>query len=164
MKGLPLVHLYGRPGRPLPAWFRGCDWDSRVRYHLVQLFRGKPDAGLTSKPQGEYTVRMSAPERAALELAELVPSEQSFEGARLLMESLTTLRPDLVQELLETCRSVKAKRLFLFLAEACGHQWMKRLDLQKVDLGRGNRLIVRHGRLDSKYQITVPVETPQEVP
>jgi len=33
-----------------------------------------------------------------------------------LLEGLMSLRPDLVQELLESCRSVKAKRLFLYFA------------------------------------------------
>ncbi len=37
------------------------------------------------------------------------------------MEGLTTLRPRLIQSLLEQCRSVKVKRLFTVLAEACNH-------------------------------------------
>jgi len=164
LKELPVVHLYGRPGRPLPAWFQRHQWGARVRFHLVQLFPTKPDAGITKRPQGQYSVRLSAPERAAFELVDLVPNEQPFEGAQLLMESLTTLRPDLVQELLDACRSFKAKRLFLYWADKCGHAWFKQLDLKRVDLGRGNRVIARGGRLDPKYQITVPVEAPQEVP
>ncbi len=164
MGELPLLHLYGRPGRPLPAWFQRRDWGSRVRFHLGQLFPTKPDGGLMEKSRGEYSIRLSAPERAAFELVELVPNEQSFEGAQLLLESLATLRPDLVQEMLESCRSVKAKRLFLYLAEKCGHAWLRQLNLKRVDLGRGNRLIARAGRLDRKYRITVPVEAPREVP
>lgn len=97
-------------------------------------------------------------------MVELVPDEQPYDGARLLMESLTTLRPEMVQELLAVCKSVKAKRLFLHLAERCGHAWLKQVDIQKVGLGSGNRQIVRGGRLDSKYLITVPLETEQEVP
>ena len=164
MRDLPVVHLYGQSGRALPAWFQRHQWESRVRFHLVQLFPDKPDLGITKKPQDQLWVRISAPERAALELVDLVPKEQSFEGAHLLMEGLTTLRPELVQELLEACRSVKAKRLFLYLAEKCGHAWLRQLDLQRVNLGRGNRLIARGGRLDRKYQITVPIEASQEVP
>ncbi|HBL17481.1 MAG TPA: hypothetical protein DD417_12255 [Elusimicrobia bacterium] len=164
MKELPLAHLYGRPGRPLPTWFRRHEWGSRVRFHLAQLFPTNPDVGLTQKSQGDHFVRLSAPERAAFELIDLVPAEESFEGAQLLLESLTTLRPDLVQELLESCRSVKAKRLFLYFSEKCGHAWMKQLDLHRIGLGKGNRQIVRGGRLDSKYRITVPIDAPQEMP
>ena len=56
-----------------------------------------------------------------VELLARVSDEGSFEEARLIMEGLTRLRPELVQELLGSCRSVKAKRLFLFLADLCGH-------------------------------------------
>jgi hypothetical protein len=72
------------------------------------------------------------------------------------MESLTTLRPGLVQSLLEQCRSVKVKRLFMFLAEHHNHAWVERLDLSKVDFGKGKRMIVKGGRFDAKYRITVP--------
>jgi hypothetical protein len=163
MKEPPLTHLYGRPGRPLPTWFQRYKWGSRVRFHLAQLFPTKPDLGVTKRSQGDHSVRLSAPERAAFELVDLVPTEESFEGAQLLLESLMTLRPELVQELLESCRSVKAKRLFLYFAEKHGHPWLKQLDLRRVDIGKGNRQIVRGGRLDAKYRITVPVEAPQEV-
>jgi len=77
-----------------------------------------------------------------------VPDKESYEEAGLLMEGLTTLRPDLVQELLKECRSVKAKRLFMYLAEKQGHAWVKKLDLGKIDFGSGN-----HGTYDAKYQI-----------
>jgi hypothetical protein len=40
------------------------------------------------------------------------------------MEGLNTLRPDLVQELLEKCSSVKVKRLFMHLAEQFQHPWL----------------------------------------
>ena len=99
---------------------------------------------------------MSAPERAALELLRLVPHRETYEEARLLFEGLPPLRPTLVQQLLEACRSVKAKRLFLHRAEACALPWVGKLDRGRVDLGSGKRVIVKGGRFDPKYQITVP--------
>lgn len=72
------------------------------------------------------------------------------------MESLLTLRPALVQKLLEACRSVKVKRLFMYMAERGSLSWVEQLDLTKVDLGRGDRTVVEGGRLDPKYRITVP--------
>ena len=164
MGELPVVHLYGRPGHPLPAWFRRRQWGSRLRFHLVQLFPTKPDIGIIKMSQGQYSVRLSAPERAVFELVDSVPDEQPFEGAQLLTENLTTLRPELVQELLEACRSVKVKRLFLYFAEKCGHAWLKQINFRQVDLGRGNRVIARGGRLDLKYQITVPEESSRDIP
>ena len=72
------------------------------------------------------------------------------------MEGLTTLRPKLVQRLLEECKSVKVRRLFLFMAESSNHDWVKELNVEKIDLGSGKRVIVKNGVLDKKYKITVP--------
>ncbi|MDX1251223.1 MAG: type IV toxin-antitoxin system AbiEi family antitoxin domain-containing protein [Gammaproteobacteria bacterium] len=44
----------------------------------------------------------------------------------------------------------------MVLAEACNHAWVKKLGLSKVDFGKGKRMIVKGGRLDTKYNITVP--------
>jgi hypothetical protein len=60
--------------------------------------------------------------------------------------------------LLEACRSVKVKRLFLYMAENQELPWLTKVDLSKVDLGKGKRMVVPKGRYDSKYQITVPVD------
>jgi len=74
------------------------------------------------------------------------------------MEGLNNLRPDQVQTLLETCTSVKVKRLFMVLAEKAGHSWVSYLDLGKVDFGSGKRSVVNGGAYVEKYQITVPKE------
>lgn len=79
-------------------------------------------------------------------------------GRTLLLTRRTTLRPTLVQELLESCRSVKVKRLFMHLAEKSSHPWIEQLDRAKIDLGKGKRVVVAGGRFDSKYGITVPRE------
>lgn len=150
-----LVWLFGTPGTKLPAWFRRYKWGNQVRYVTANLFSKDKGLGLTSKDMGSYNVTLSAPERAMLELLHLVPQESSFEGAMLLMEGLTTLRPELVQTLLERCWSVKVKRLFMFLAEKSNHQWVSKLNLSKINFGKGKRLIVKGGQFNPKYQITV---------
>jgi len=104
---------------------------------------------------GGWSIRLSAPELAMMEFLYLVPGRESFSEASLLMDGLATLRPGVVQSLLEQCRSVKVKRLFMFLAERHNHPWVKRLHLSKVDFGRGKRMIVKGGRFDAKYRITV---------
>lgn len=150
------VSLFGAPGTRFPMWFRRYEWGVKLRYTTTRLFASDPRAGLTRKELGAYAITVSAPERAIMEVSYLVPVEESFEEAGLLMAGLTTLRPRLVQALLEQCRSVKVKRLFMFLAEACDHGWVERLDLSRVDFGRGKRMIVKGGRFDAKYGITVP--------
>lgn len=150
------VTLFGRPNVKLPMWFKQYRWSVKVRYSTTNLFTNDAEQGLTTKELAFYSVRVSTPERAMLEVLYGVPEEESYEEAKLLMEGLTTLRPRVVQTLLERCASVKVKRLFMVLAEGCGHAWVKKLDLSKVDFGKGKRMLVRGGRFDSKYNITVP--------
>jgi hypothetical protein len=48
------------------------------------------------------------------------------------------------------------KRLFLWSAERHQHTWLKKLDRKDIDLWRGKRMLVRGGKLDPTYNITVP--------
>jgi hypothetical protein len=156
MKQSTAVFLFGAPGTKLPAWFRKYRWGAKVRFISTNLFAGQPDQGLSKKDMGSYVIKVSAPERAIMEVLHGVPLVDSYEEARLLMEGLTTLRPGLVQKLLENCVSVKVKRLFMHLAENCKHAWVRKLDLSKIDFGKGKRMLVKGGRFDPKYKITVP--------
>ena len=74
----------------------------------------------------------------------------------MLFEGLANLSPRRLQNLLAACRSVKVKRLFLFFADRHDHPWLKKLDTSRIDLGTGKRMLVSGGRLNSRYQITVP--------
>ncbi|MBI3551491.1 MAG: type IV toxin-antitoxin system AbiEi family antitoxin [Elusimicrobia bacterium] len=154
--------LFGPPKVKPPSWFLKHDWEDKTRYVATNLFQSSPELGLTKKPIEDYSIKLSAPERAMLEFLDQLPASQAFEESQQLMEGLATLRPELVQQLLENCRSVKAKRLFLLLAEICGHQWLSSLDLKKVDLGKGKRLLVKGGHFDQKYQISVPFQRPDK--
>jgi hypothetical protein len=51
---------------------------------------------------------------------------------------------------------VKVKRLFFFFADRHRHAWLNVLDRDAVDLGRGKRMLVKGGKLDPAYLITVP--------
>jgi len=113
---------------------------------------------LTTLPWGHWNwpLTVSTPERAALELVDELPTRESFDQVDALMDGLATLSPRRLQRLLEACRSVKAKRLFLLFAERHNHAWFKKLDRSRIDLGRGKRALVAGGRLHPKYLITVP--------
>ena len=150
------VSLFGLPDTKLPVWFTQYRWGIRIRYTTTNLLAGDPAVGLTRQGMGQFSVRVSAPERAMMEVLYFVPREESYEEAKLLMEGLTTLRPRLVQTLLENCASVKVKRLFMVLAEGCGHAWIKKLDLSKVNFGKGKRMIVKGGQFESRYKVCVP--------
>lgn len=158
-----MVSLFGSPGVKLPTWFKHYRWGVKVRYTATNLFAGEQSQGLTKREVGFYSVNVSAPERAMMEVLYGVPQKESYEEARLLMEGLTTLRPRVVQSLVTSCTSVKVKRLFMVLAEGCRHPWVKKLDLSGVNFGKGKRMLAKGGRLDSKYNITVP-EASQSLP
>lgn len=73
-----------------------------------------------------------------------------------MMEGLVALRTALVQALLQACRSVKVKRVFLYLADTANLPWFGDLDVARVNLGSGKRMIVKGGVLVPRYNITVP--------
>ncbi len=152
----PQVFLFGSPGVRLPVWFKNYDWKAKIHFVNSNLFGGLKKLGITQKQTGSFAIKLSSPERAILEVLSRVPQQQSFEEAFHLMEGLNTLRPTLVQQLLENCKSIKVKRLFMFMAEKSNHPWVKKLNLKKIDFGKGKRSIVPAGVFDQKYQITVP--------
>ncbi|MFT0849945.1 type IV toxin-antitoxin system AbiEi family antitoxin domain-containing protein [Achromobacter sp. F4_2707] len=100
----------------------------------------------------------STPERAILELCHSVTDATLVYEVDALMQAMTTLRPRRVGLMLHHCRSIKAKRLFLALAERHRHAWLPHVPLDGVDLGRGKRALVPGGRLHPTYQITLPRE------
>lgn len=101
-------------------------------------------------------LRVSSLERAILETLNEVPGTVSFDHAAELFEGLTTLRPRLAIALLHACRSVKAKRLFLYFASQHRYAWVRPVRRADVDIGSGKRQIVVGGQLDPDYLITVP--------
>jgi hypothetical protein len=150
------VYLFGCRGQKLPRWFSRYDWGLNFIYKMTGLFPDGLNESFSDFPVGEFSIRVSSPERAAMEMLYHVPSKQGFDEAERIIEALLTLRPPLVQSLLETCKSFKVKRLFMYMVETTNLPWVNELDLGKVNLGRGDRTVVKGGRLDPKYRITVP--------
>jgi len=155
-----LVHLYG-PKRP-PAWLNKLPLDVQFVYHNSRRLFGSASPTRTHEnrilqpwgPSGQLA--LSSPEQAVLELLDGLPNNESFDQADKLMEGLSTLSPRRLQQLLLECRSIKVKRLFFFLAGRHRHAWLKHLDKNAIDLGKGKRMLVRGGKLDATYGITVP--------
>lgn len=106
--------------------------------------------------EGTDAVVCSTPERAMLELCDGIADATLVYEADALMQAMTTLRPQRVGMLLRHCRSIKAKRVFLALAERHQHAWLSHVPIEGVDLGRGKRALVLGGRLHPTYQITLP--------
>lgn len=168
------VHLYGP--KPPPTWLRTLPLAERFVYHSDnRLFRNdtaKPKAIKSENPdaparaafavqswgQWDWPMALSDPARAMLELLDELPNHESFEQVDKFMQGLTNLSPRRLQALLVECDNVKVKRLFFFFADRQGHAWLKHLDRHAIDLGTGKRMLVKGGKLDPRYQITVPQE------
>jgi hypothetical protein len=169
------VHLYG--SKQLPKWVNKIGLKARFVYHNDRkLFRDSVVnrvVGLDWSPekdgkaggesfavqewgQWQWPLTLSTPERAILELLDEVPSRESFHQADALMEGLANLSPRRLQTLLEDCRNVKVKRLFFFFADRHQHAWLKRIDRSPIEMGEGKRMLVKGGKLNKAYQITVP--------
>jgi len=149
--------LYSEQGERLPAWFRKHRWGVKVVHSATNLF--PTDLGMTEHASRDLALQVSTRERAMMELLHFVPEKESLDEARLLMRGLTSLRPVLIQQLLESCNSIKVKRLFLVLAEEAQHGWVEKLDLSKTNLGKGKRVLAKGtkgGRLHRKYQLILP--------
>ncbi len=105
------LFLYAQPKVILPAWFS----EERLGLNLVvtrtSLFPGNNREGFSEWKEREFSIRISSPERAAMEMLYLVPRKISFEESLLVMEGLVTLRPVVVQKAsgdVPVCQSQKA--------------------------------------------------------
>jgi hypothetical protein len=164
------IHLYGTA--KLPAWVNGLSDDMRFEWHSEWdlLGVGKkaifPNAFLDDPLQkftrrepwkdGKDDLLISSPERALLEILTDVPKKLSFAHADQLMQGMTNLSPRSLQPLLEECKNVKVRRLFFWLAGRHKHTWLEKLQPELIDLGSGKRMLVKGGKLDKKYNITIP--------
>ena len=173
------VHLYG-PKHP-PSWLGKLAVGAAFVYHNSQrLFRSAAKtpraqptlapavsdsqdttplpADLVAEPWGQWgwKLTLSSPERALLELLDELPGRESFHQVDKLVEGLANLSPRRLEKLLLDCRNIKVKRLFFFFADRHQHAWLKRINKDAIDLGRGKRMLVRGGKLNAAYQITVP--------
>jgi len=152
------IFLFALPQTMLPKWYLNYNWEAPILFRRTGLLPYDIADSFTEMKHRDFIIRISAAERAILEMLYLVPTHQGFDEAFKIMEGLMTLRPQLMQKLLEYCNSIKVKRLFLYMAEKCQIPVFTRLDQNKIDLGQGKRSIINNGILDKKYQITIPKE------
>ncbi|MEM8566224.1 MAG: type IV toxin-antitoxin system AbiEi family antitoxin [Bacteroidota bacterium] len=150
------ITLFGGKGENLPVWFKNYDWGIEFNHYLSGFL--PKDMGLIQVEQKNFNLQISNAARALMECLYLVPKYQDLYECYELMEGLNNLRPKEVQKLLEACSSVKVKRLFLFLADKAEHAWLKHIDIDQIDLGKGKRSIITGGTYIPKYQITVNKE------
>ncbi len=106
--------------------------------------------------QWDWPLLISSPERAILELIDELPNKETFHLVDVTMEGLVNVSPRRMQRLLEVATSIKVKRLFFFFADRHRHRWLDHIVRDNIDLRKGKRMLVKGGKLDPEYQITVP--------
>ena len=172
------IHLYS--DMKLPSWLGklGNDWTFVVhsRTRILPKIEHEIDVSITKSRQRDTEASMlrgglhltywgewkrplivSGIERASLEMMDELPDHESFHNVDMMMEGLVNIRPSRMQSLLEFTQSIKVKRLFFFFASRHNHRWLTQLDKSKIDLGKGKRSLVKGGKFDPLWQITVPV-------
>lgn len=175
------IHLYGEDN--LPLWINKLLPNvTFVRHSHKKLLKSPVPTGverlkemtvempadlMSSSQDGMKAVQASSPERAWFEVLLDVPDKISFEHADQLMQGLVNLSPRRLNTLLDYCRNVKVLRLFLWFAERHRYAWCDKLDMSRFTmesgrLGSGKRMLVKGGKLDSKYLITVPTDMYEE--
>ena len=161
--GPDTIHLYGV--EPPPGWLNKLPLEETFQFHRSSvLFKALGAAGDVLQagtlrelpgPSGWLLVA-STPERALLELLDELPGGESFHQVDMLVEGLRTLSPRRLQTLLANCGSVKVKRLFFWFADRHKPAWLEHINRAAISLGSGKRMLVKGGKLDATYLITVP--------
>ena len=155
--GKPKAYLFTSKNTKLPTWAMQQEWDMTIR-HMKTSFLGDGMLGVDTMTIGNETLLVSSPERAILECLNLQDASSNLLDIYYIMESLTTLRPRLLQQLLDACTSKKVKRLFVYMAEKAGHPWFRALKIDQINIGECRQMIVPTGKYIRKYNMTVPTE------
>jgi hypothetical protein len=153
--GKPVLML-GHPKRQrVPLWLKTTEFDKTVKFFSTETFEKQY---LTTVKVEGVDLLVSLPEQAFFECLLLAPQQYALMDLFYIMEQLTAFDSEMVQDLLEKTDNLKAKRLFLYMAEKAGHYWYSLLDVSKINLGASKLQLAKDGAYVSKYKITVPKE------
>ena len=152
--GKPLL-VVAHPKGNVPTWLSMDAFDYSFFTFSTDAF---PEPLTTKYEVDGFNVLASVPEQAFMECLLLVPSRYNYMDLYYVMEQLTSLRPEVVQHVLTTTTSIKAKRMFLYMAEKARHYWFDMLDIDRFGLTASKLQLVDNGVYISKYRITVPKE------
>lgn len=152
-------------GQPLPTWIDRIPCRTKFHRRAPTLFEGPHDLGLVcDNPSGDtvptrWPLWYSTPERALLEALAEVPHEVDLYRVDKVVGSMHWISADRFNKLLQACTSFKVRRLFCVFAERHDHAWWPKINLQDLDLGKGERSLVRWGgKRHPKFRITLPPE------
>ncbi|MDR1554127.1 MAG: type IV toxin-antitoxin system AbiEi family antitoxin [Prevotellaceae bacterium] len=153
--GKPVL-MVGHPKQQLlPDWMKKDVFDKVLKFFSTETFL-KPQLSTVNVDGVDLLVVL--PEQAFLECLLLAPKQYAYMDLYYIMEQMTTLRPEILQDLLEHTDNIKVKRMFLYMAEKAGHYWFDLFNVTKIDTGTAKHQLVENGVYVPKYKITVPKE------
>ena len=153
--GRPLL-MVGHPVSEVPPnWLRTCVFERELQFFSTNTF-SKPQ--FVNRIEEGFEIAIAAPEQAFLECLLLTPTHYTYMDLYYIMEQLTTLRPEVLQSMLENTDNLKVKRMFLYMAQKAGHYWFEMLDKSKIYLGTSKYQLSKNGVYIPEYKITVPKE------
>lgn len=141
-------------GKYIPTWLQQDIFDREIVPFRSEAF---PIEHNTFDYQGQ-TMPISTPEQAFMECLLLAPKYYDYLDLYMLMEQLTGLRSNIVQQLLEQVGSYRVKRMFVYMAEKSNHAWWEEVDISQVDMGKSKIYYTPTGKYIGKYKITIPME------
>jgi hypothetical protein len=150
LKRLPTVHKFVQRSRSL--FGNNLAGVGEVSDLLATADTGEP---LNISPKN-WSLLTSSPERAILEMLDELPKNESFHTVDKLFEGLSNLRPQLLEDLLHSCTSIKVKRYFFVFTDRHKHGWAKHISLAGINLGSGPRRTFEGGRIHPEFKISVP--------
>jgi len=148
------IELFSPQYELFPHWFKIFNWNIQLNLNRTNFLT--TTKGLMDYKYNQLSFPVSTPARALLECLFLSTDDYDLVESYQTLETLTTLLPNEVQELLENCNSVKVIRLFLYMSEKAKHSWFKYLDLSKLEMGKGKRMFSKSGVYIKSHQIIVP--------
>lgn len=155
--GQQTIDILKMPRILIPRWFSHHKWEERIRVPECNFLSSQ--IGIQEHSMGNFNIQTSSRERAALELLYLAPRLYDFEEVRLIMDSLGSLRANVLSELLRVCTSEKVKRLILYFGDQQKHPWRQHLDEKKIKISASLlKIVPKNGGYHSKYNLFLPHE------
>lgn len=154
--GKPSLVIGYPTNEKVPAWMKEDHFEEyNLEFFTTKVFQ---KTEFTTIIKNGFNILTSVPEQAFLECLLLAPNRYSYMDLFHIMEQLTTMRADILQLLLENLTNNKVKRLFLYMAQKSGHTWFYKLDVSKINIGTGKRMLLENGVYIPEYLITIPKE------
>ena len=79
------VYLFGNYREKLPSWFTKYDWETNYKYSAANLFDLDLSEFVTDFTRNDLIIKISSPELALFEMLYLIPLNQGFQEAFLIV-------------------------------------------------------------------------------